>query len=56
MTDEEKEMVLSVNEDGSFEYVKEYEGERVRLYKNKQSGFAAPGQFHVDPLNGDLFD
>lgn len=55
MTKEEKAMVVSVKEDGTFEYVKEFEGQKVKLYRNKQSGFASPGQFHVDPLNGDIF-
>lgn len=56
MTDEEKSMVLSVNEDGSFEYVKEFNGKKVQLYAGEVSNFMAPEQFHVDPLNGDRYD
>lgn len=55
MTDEEKSMVLSVKENGSFEYVKEFEGHTLDLMENPRSKFAAPDLFHIDPLNGDVF-
>lgn len=56
MTEEEKGMVVSVNEDGSFEYVKIFEGEKVTLLKNPSSDFISPEQFHIDPLSGELFE
>jgi len=55
MTEEEKSMVVGIKEDGQFEYVKTFDGEKVKLYNNKQSGFLAPAQFHIDPYNGDVF-
>ena len=55
LTDDEKEMVLSVKEDGSFDYVKVFKGHTIESMKNPRSGFMSPDLFHVDPLNGDLF-
>lgn len=52
MTEEEKAMVVSVNEDGSFKYVDEYEGNVLQLFEFEQSGFLSPQEFHVDPLSG----
>lgn len=56
MTDEEKEMVVRVKTDGSFEYVKEWKGEEVELLKSTVTDFNSPAQFHVDPLSGEIFD
>ena len=59
MTDVERTMVLSVNEDGSFEYVKEFDGTNVELYEfppDEENAFFAPGNFHVDPLTGEIFE
>lgn len=56
MTEEEKSMVVSVNEDGSFEYVKTFDGGKVSLLKNPSSDFISPEQFHIDPLSGELFE
>lgn len=55
MTDEEKSMVIGIKEDGQFEYVKEWNGNKVEALKNPNSQFLAPEEFHIDPLNGDLF-
>ena len=52
MTEEEKSMVLGVNDDGSFEYVKEYKGKPVTLFEDEASHFKTPEQYHVDPLSG----
>lgn len=52
MTEEEKNFVLSVREDGSFEY-KKVQG--VSILLNDLSGFKSPEFFHVDPLSGDTF-
>ena len=54
MTAEEKAMVESVNEDGSFVY-KEVNGKRPKVLLNTGSNFKSPDSFHVDPLSGDLF-
>jgi hypothetical protein len=51
MTEKEKEMVKAIKEDGSFEYFLE-----KNLCQNVSSGFISPEEFHVDPLNGDLFE
>jgi len=56
MTEEEKSMVASVKEDGSFEYVKEWNGNKVSLLNNPSSDFISPEEFHIDPLSGELFD
>ena len=53
MTQEEKDYVLGVNEDGSFLY-KKVQG--VRILRNESSDFRAPEFFHVDPLSGDMFE
>ncbi len=55
MTDDEKSMVLSVNEDGSFEYIKTYKGTELDLLNNPHSDFISPDTFHIDPLNGEEF-
>ncbi len=56
MTDEEKSMVLSVKDDGSFEYVETFNGQKMDLLNNPNSDFISPELFHVDPLSGDLFE
>ena len=56
LTEEEKSAVISVKEDGSFEYVKEHNGNPVSLLKNPSSGFVTPGFFHVDCLSGEKFE
>lgn len=56
MTEEEKSMVVSVKDDGSFEYVKEWNGSKVSLLKNPSSDFISPEEFHIDPLSGELFE
>lgn len=53
MTQEEKDYVLGVNEDGSFLY-KKVQG--VHILRNESSDFRAPEFFHVDPLSGDMFE
>lgn len=55
MTDEEKEMVVRVKTDGSFEYVKEWKGETVEILQNTVTNFNSPALFHVDPLSGEVF-
>ena len=52
MTDEEKEMVLGVREDGSFIYVDTYKGKSVSLCEDEGSNFVSPAAYHVDPLSG----
>lgn len=56
MTEEEKKMVIKVKSDGSFEYVKEWEGEEVEILKSTVTDFLSPAQFHVDPLSGEVFE
>ncbi len=51
MTDEEKQQVVGINEDGSFKYKK-----GIEILENQNSGFLAPESFHIDPLNGELFE
>lgn len=54
LTDEEKAMVTGVKEDGTFEYVSEWNGEPVDLYElDSNPEFLTPGQFRTDPLTGD---
>lgn len=48
MTDEEKECVIGIKDDGSFIYKPE-----LKLLINESSGFLSPESFHVDPLNGE---
>lgn len=55
MTEEEKSMVVSINKDGSFEFVSEYKGNPVTILKSESSNFMSPEEFHVDPLSGDIF-
>lgn len=55
MTDDEKSMVISVREDGSFEYVKYFKDHKLDIMENPRSTFKSPDLFHIDPLNGDLF-
>lgn len=55
MTDDEKDMVISVREDGSFEYVNSFNGVELDLMNNPSSNFISPDLFHVDPLSGDIF-
>lgn len=50
MTDAEKEMVVAVNEDGSFVYK-----EGLKILKNTKNDFYSPMPFHVDPLSGEIF-
>lgn len=54
MTNEEKAMVESVNEDGSFVY-KAVNGKKPKVLLNTGSQFRSPDSFHIDPLSGDLF-
>jgi hypothetical protein len=51
MTEEEKSKVVSINEDGSFNY--DAPGEEI--LKNTDSDFCSPESFHIDPLSGDEF-
>jgi hypothetical protein len=55
MSDDEKSMVISVREDGSFEYVNSFNGVELDLMNNPSSNFISPDLFHVDPLSGDIF-
>ena len=52
MTDEEKDFVLGVQDDGQFIYRKK---EGVVLFKSTKTEFNAPDFFHVDPLDGTIF-
>jgi hypothetical protein len=54
MTNEEKAMVESVNEDGSFVY-RAVNGKKPKVLLNTGSQFRSPDSFHIDPLSGDLF-
>lgn len=51
MTDEEKAMVISVKDDGSFVYESGHE-----ILKNTKNQFMSPSEFHVDPLSGEIFN
>lgn len=51
MTEEEKSLVVSINEDGTFEYK---EG-NYDLLRNPSSDFISPESYHIDPLSGELF-
>jgi len=53
MTEEEKELVDSVNKDGSFKYVNKVD--RDSILQNENSRFDSPETFHIDPLNGEEF-
>lgn len=55
LTDQEKSMVLSVNEDGSFKYVKELNGVKVVLLNNQSTDFISPESFLFDPISGEEF-
>jgi len=55
LTDDEKAQVISVKEDGSFEYVKEWEGESITLYEEENSRFESPGTFSTCPKSGVKF-
>lgn len=55
MTEEEKKMVIGIDESGQFLYVKEWKGSPVQLYECKTNKFKSPGDFHIDPLSGALF-
>jgi len=56
MTDEEKAMVVSVNEDGSFKYTAlNSEGKEYETLQNTVSKFDSPDVFHIDPLDGEVF-
>lgn len=55
MTEDEKSMVIKVKDDGSFEYVKEFNGEKVQILQNVTNQFDSPSTFHVDPLSGEEF-
>ena len=55
LTDEEKSMILGVNEDGSFEYVKEWpigSGQKCKTMKNTANQFYSPAAFHCCPKSG----
>lgn len=52
MTDEEKDLVLGVRDDGSFIYKDTYNGSKVGLCEDESSGFISPAMYHVDPLSG----
>lgn len=56
MTEDEKAQVLSINEDGSFEYVSSWNGEQTVLYREQVSGFESPGTFAICPFTGTKFD
>ena len=51
LTEEEKALVLGVNEKGEFIY----DPKAGQLYADCQSGFQSPGAFHCDPLSGNEF-
>ena len=55
LTDDEKSQVLSVNEDGSFEYVKEFDGKVLELYEEEDSKFESPDSFAYCPLTAVKF-
>lgn len=55
MTDEEKEMVTGIDDQGQFIYVKEWKGQPVQLYKNVNDDFKSPEQFHTDPISGEKY-
>ncbi len=58
MTPEHRSMVLSVKEDGSFEYVKEWplgSGKKLKTLKNTENGFYSPENFTHCPLSGASF-
>lgn len=50
MTQEEKDMVVSINQDGSFVYK-----EGLEILKNTKNNFKSPTKFHVDPLSGEIW-
>lgn len=50
MTDEEREAVVGVNEDGTFRYK-----QGLPLCRGTKSDFLSPEFFHVDPLDGEIF-
>lgn len=50
MTDEEREAVVGIREDGSFVYKS-----GLNLCRGTKSDFLSPEFFHVDPLDGELF-
>ena len=52
MTDEEKDFVLGVRDDGTFFYKTEYQGKKVGIWEDEESKFPSPEFFHVDPLSG----
>lgn len=52
LTDDEKSQIISVKEDGSFEYVKEWNGEDLELFEESNTKFESPGTFHICPLTG----
>lgn len=56
MTEEEKSMVVKVNDDGSFQYVPTFKGREVSLLKNPSSNFISPEDFHIDPLSAEIFE
>ena len=48
-------MILGVNDDGSFEYVKEWpvgSGQKCKTMKNTANGFYSPAAFHCCPKSG----
>lgn len=49
MTDEERDYVLGVRDDGSFIYKNNPD---VTLMENEANGFMSPDFYHVDPLSG----
>lgn len=51
MTDEEKKLVLSINDDGSFTFSSDPD----TVLLNTVSGFSSPEDFHIDPLTGEIF-
>ena len=56
LTDEEKAMVTGIDENGQFEYVKTWNGREVELLQNPNNDFVSPGDFHVDPKSGEIFE
>ena len=53
MTDEEKDFVIGIREDGSFIYKSVMpDGKETALWADDTSSFLSPSFFHVDPLSG----
>lgn len=55
LSDEEKSQVISIRENGSFEYVKEFNGEALELFEESETKFESPGTFKTCPMSGVVF-